>query len=169
MAHWLFNSAAESWTGFSIVWISDEGSPGLGCIGREGASAAATAASIIGQSISVVVGDRIYFRFRLTGFNPSCSGLADGSMQCYNSVGTLLGQCSINGQPMPGDDSGWIAVAGAISTTGTVATVTVAAGCGFGSWDNVYYDTIYVAETPPSIFDLVQSAGGGPGSVMVTT
>lgn len=156
MTQYLFNSDMEGWSSVQLVtWISDEGSPAVGCLGRE-SSFEAAGATIGSLSLPVSMGAAFSCRARLMGTLDLDFGSGGVEMRVISQFGTVLGLASVAAEDMTftDGDTGWFQVNGTIGTAGTAFTLSVSAGYSSPPFfTTAYFDSVLLNQSAITVPD----------------
>lgn len=168
MSFYTFDSTMQGWSGG--LWVWDAAGYFTGCL-LATVGSSETSVGIGDLSTPCTVGDNISFRMRATAFQEGAAPVGDLTVTlAVGGTGgetVILGEVSrtINGEGVTDYDSGWLFVAGEITDTGTITSVSITT---IGDEDiiyDLYIDNVYVAESEAGSFDFTRSAGGIPGSL----
>jgi hypothetical protein len=170
MAEWLFPSDLDGWSPvLAVAWDAAEGNPAAGCVAFTHNVGVDDGGSIsINPSYTVVSGDYISFYYRANMSANTCflGYMIDCTVNATGSV-NLQVPCT------PVGDSGWLIAQASIEslvgeTVGNLQILTinlVLSGTG-----TIYVDGVRLGTPlgPVASWGYTRSAGGIPGSVMVS-
>ena len=171
MSSYTFDFSAESWSTVEFAWNGANGSPFPGCMFADGSVTPFdyVESELTGLSFPVTLGDNISWRVRLTG---SLDGAVSGvSLVVTTNIGNSFAFKTAGDITFTDSDTGWFLVTGTIAASGTVQIIEARIGDPSMA-DNLtgaYFDSVFVTDTPTGMFELIQSAGGIPGAIMVTS
>lgn len=167
MTHYLFGASAEGWSTTDVTFNGADGYPSPGCLSYENVAPFTTKTTIItGLSISLTFASDLAFATKFTGTLSAFNGSI--SLAAYDASNNLLAAGSLTtGSISPGV---WKVGYGIVSTEGTAAKLEMKVVGANNALTGIFFDSVYVNETFPTVnADYIESSGGIPGSIMVTT
>jgi hypothetical protein len=154
MTSYTFDSTMQGWTNVgagTMAWTGSDGSPTAGCIWR-GGSFGTAAVELTGLSI-VLAGTGEYFGFK-TKYTGSLSSVGGGaiSLKAYDSGSVQLASAAGVWDGVDPAAGSWLElnIFGGNFTAGTISSLRMAVTGGGNSLTSLYFDSVYVAESPPA-------------------